>query len=937
MALEPLVLGCRGSQEPIHIGVNKLKAVSFQMEDAIPVLSYKEDGIVLFLSRTGIVGEIDLKTYTVRKDSTSRFRQYGMPYQFIDGLALASFSDNGILIGNKHLMIRDKGSHYSAYKSIPINNDRDLISVTSDGVFLFTNIADVGKDSIGRRLFPVPERLSVIDSVRFLDIVRWDEETFYAAGHCGVVEIRLGKNDTLVTKDPFFEKNKTGVSLLRVDENRILYAYGENGMLYKREKGSSWKSEKGTPGVSHVVVERTNRMEREWRFVFDRPTEVWENRLTERSPYEEKILKASIDDEESTGIQTLNDRIHNYVVDAGDYGIVVARGRYIYVIPKQAILTDSEPAYSACLGKDGKIYIKAGVYGEYSGLFSSAISGEQSKRTVGDDNASVDEWSLTRPSYIRDIPREGKLVGVRRDTVVIQSGNTVQFYPFTSGKMKEHSYERLVSARLDDDGEVLCLTQNAILAYGDTLDFKKARVRTPADYYPQTFIPVVAGENPVLAIATLHAGIVILRRNEEKEWEPVSVDDHGLLVRDSSFYDTAVLMEVSNPNIFICTKKGRVGILSPSSDGWEAKEICDSLPLPIDDIAVDGESFFWINYFRQGWNRLESDGTAARASHLTINGLCPVPDKGVVFACREGVYGSWDREMDPNPVLLPSGWFVFSHNYPVLSRWLLIGGVVFLIVALLIIAIIILGFGRLKREWRIIIPEVGSKAELLKGGTSIEESFFNEAWKAFVSSMDASSKSYVQYLHRVVLSLIRNSDKYDWKWGRAICQRLQDEGALVQRYFQFLSIVEKTYRDKIDIEDSKDNKSVSQSYDYFSATLLQTTLAREELVALCGKSRTNEAQVKSYFMSPFVAHSQDVDYKWFGTFRNLDSHYRRITEFRKGKGRIGMSLKNLVENRRKEHKGVGIVVLSGIWGLSEDRIDYYTDNQSFVITPRTIT
>lgn len=911
--LSGLLLGCDKSREPARLRIEQISSERYQMDDAVSALEYEGKGLVRYITRSGESGKIDLNQHITCKDAAPRHQQYGMPYQIIKSINLVSSSDDGIRVEGKSLLIPEKRNHYSAYKTIPFHGGDSLLSVTSDGVFLFTKRG--GEYGEGERLFPLSDKDRHIDAVRFLDIVRTDGKTFFAGGHMGLVKIRLTPSGPIAEEEKGLNSKRCGgITHLRYDEgSQTLYAYAANGQVYMNPENSDWISEKRTAGVVCSFVEEVEGQKREWLIGCDQATSIWKG----------GTLIALIDDEESSGMQTLNNRLHFHSVEAPGFGYVLSRGRYIYVILQKALLSESVPVLSVCLGSDDKLYFKAGLFGEMSGLY----------------RADYDNTGVKRPVYVRDIPRYGKIIAVKGYTAIVQSGNTIQSFSISNNSTptQEGPYDRLVSARLDNKGNLIRLTQNAIHAYDYVLDNVVAGIENPADYYPQAFVPAQA--DSCVVISTIHKGIVVLRKGKDGI-ENMTVEGNDFFLTDGD-PDTAILLENysereghsvkgSDKNwedlIYFYTKNGRIGLLSCDTTGvWKVKGLDSGAPLPerMDEIAPSQEKLYGINYFTRGWRAIDQPDKTPKKQHLRINGMCTVPGMGVVFACQEGVYCSWGSTEVPNPILAPSGWIGLYHDYPTLARALAIGFAAFLLLCMIIIAVL-------------IIRQRGNGLEATLEDTTVDESSdkqaFKSGWSAVVTSLEGPPVMYVERLGRVVHRLVGE----DYTWGVAICRRLQSESDLVRSYFEFLSSIGNAYQAKHNYTGFEDNKEVSDAYKDFSRALLKSETGREELLALNKTAKPEEEQVKTYFMTPYESLSKDKENTWFGQFIKMNGHHIRVNNFLNEKGNFGSALQPLVENRKGNCDAIGIVILAGVWGRSEERINHYLLEQSPLSNQKTL-
>lgn len=929
MALVFLFLGCgRHEERVVRLRIDQIASQRYVLDDAVPVVEYEGKGIVRYVTRRGESGEIDLNRHTIQKDTGAPYRQYGMPYQLIDRIALVSSSDKGIRVGGRSLMIPDKGDHYSAYRSMQINPEGDILSVTSDGIFLFV------KDSVGRRLYPGPAKGNSIDVVRFVDLY-YDgkNNTYYAAGPPGVVKIKFdngGKES--VEEDPFFRTAGIKVTHIEVDNGRgnndiaTLVAYADDGKVYRKNTGSKWRENERNAvhdGISVTFSEEVNGTSREWRLGFDRPTEVWEKPAGENVVWK---LQALVDDEESAGMQTLNGRIHSYAADAGKYGYVIARGQYIYTVPRQVHLSLSQPVLSICQAGD-VLYFKAGSHGEVSSLYRAEIS--------------KNDWTIGAPEYLRSIPGYGELIGVVEKEVIVRSGEDVLRGPLKESRWdrkKTTHYERLVEVRLDDKGEALCLTQNALIAYGDTLDYRKAfrdNSADPAEYYPQTFASIIGGENPEVAISTIHRGIVVLKKQDKKLWVPVRVEGNTLLERWEGHPDPVVLMEkapdLSSGNgrqkIFLYTQRGRVCEMSYRGDRW-VLEVTNDRPQHIDVMASGGENeLFGIDYFSSGCFDATAGDRQIQYANLKINDLCYVPHKGFVFACKEGIYGTWaSNGKQPSPVPPLSWWDDLYQRNPRLVKRLAVGLILVFTLPVLLIAVLILGWGHWRRGKQRGVGAVAEnqaedernkKASVRLEADPSAAGAFGKAWTAFSDKIDPSYGRFTTGLGRLVRGLIRD----DWTWGCAICRQLEGECALVNRYFEFLSAIEECYREK-----KYDADRVEPLFLSFLNTVSQTPTAREEFDALRISSNNKQRQVRTFFILPIKIDKPDYDEVWFDDYVHLSTHYGEISSYRNGSGTFFKFDKQLnepnllVKTRRKEAEGIGLILMIPMWADSQFQI-----------------
>lgn len=916
MALAILFLGCNSHEEQVvRLRIDQIASQRYVLDDAVPVVEYEGNGIVRYVTRRGESGEIDLNRHTIQKDTGAPYRQYGMPYQLINSIALVSSSDKGIRVGERSLVIPDKGNHYSAYKSMPISPEGDILSVTSDGIFLF------GKDSVGRRLYPNPANGNSIDVVRFVDLCYDNRnKTYYAAGPPGVVKIKIDNEGKVsIEEDPFFREDGIYVTHVRVDTVgaiATLVAYADDGKVYRKKTGSKWREDEGNVVHDGITVSFFEQEAlREWRLGFDRPTEVWEKPAGENGVWR---LQALIDDEESAGRQALNGRIHCYAADAKEYGYVIARGQYIYTIPGQTHLSLSQPVLSICQDGDA-LYFKAGTDGEVSRLYRTKIS--------------KNGWTIGAPDYLRTIPRYGELIGVVDKEVIVRSGDEVLRGPLKVScwnRKKTKHYERLVQVQMDDKGETLCLTQNALIAYGDTLDYKKAfrdDSANPAEYYPQTFVSIIGGENPEVAISTIHRGIVILKRQDESIWETVRVEGNHLLERWEGNPDPAVLMELApgladgsdRKKIFLYTQRGRICEMSYRDGKW-LLEVRNDRPQHIDVLASSGDNeLFGIDYFSSGCFDATMSERKIQYTNLKINDLCYVPQGGFVFACKEGIYATWlNNGSQPTPVLY--------QRYPRLVKWLPIGLILLLALPVLLIAVLILGRGHLKKgRQRGTGPDTGSEAEDERSVTasvspeadSSETGAFKDAWAAFSDKINPSYERFTAGLGRLVSCLIGS----DWAWGCAICRQLEGESGLVNKYFEFLSAIQDCYREK-----KYDENRMGPLFLSLLNTVNQTPTAKEEFDALRISNNSKQRQVRTFFILPIKIDKPDYDEVWFDGYVHLSTHYGEISSYRNGSGTFFKFDKQLdepnplVKSRRAETLGIGLILLIPMWAGSQFQI-----------------
>ena len=919
MALAFLFYGCNHHEEQVvRLRLDQIAYQRYVLNDAVPVVEYEGNGIVRYVTRRGESGEIDLKRHTIQKDTGAPYRQYGMPYQLIDSIALVSSSDKGIQVGGRSLIIPDKGNHYSAYRSVQINPEGDILSVTSDGIFLF------GKDDVGRRLYPDPAKGNSIDIVRFVDLC-YDSRnrTYYAAGPPGVVKIKIDdKGEVSIEEDKFFRRSGIKVTHIRVDYvggNKgivALVAYADDGKVYRKKAGSEWWEDERSmihDGITVSFFEKDAL--RELRLGFDRPTEVWEKPTGENGVWK---LQALIDDEESTGMQTLNGRIHCYAVEAEEYGYVIARGRYIYTVSNQVHLSPSQPVISIC--QDGDVlYFKAGTDGEMSHLYRVKISKEG--------------WTVGAPEYLRTIPRYGELIGVVDKEVIVRSGEEVLRGPLKVSRWnrkKTKHYERLVQVRMDDKGELLCLTQNALIAYGDTLDYKMALrddSADPAEYYPQTFVSIIGGENPEVAISTIHRGIVVLKKQDKRIWVPIRVEGNTLLERWEGHPDPVVLMEKApglpggngRKKIFLYTQRGRVCEMSYHDGSW-ILEVKNDRPQHVDVLASSGDKeLFGVDYFSSGCFDAMANDKQIQYANLNINDLCYVPEKGFVFACKEGIYATWvNNGNQPIPVL-------YQRN-PRLAKWLPIGLIIFFTLPVLLIAVLILGWGHLKKgKQKETEPTAGREAEDGRNVTasvspevdSSETIAFKDAWAAFSDKIDPSYARFTAGLGRLVSGLIGDN----WAWGCAICRQLESESGLVNKYFEFLLAIQECYREK-----KYDEDRVEPLFLSLLNTVSLTPTAKDEFDALRISNNSKQRQVRTFFILPIKIDKPDYDEVWFDGYVHLSTHYGEISSYRNGSGTFFKFDKQLnepnplVKSRRAKTLGIGLILLIPMWADSQFQI-----------------
>lgn len=917
-----LLLGCNNRIPTFHI--ERLAQQRYDVGDAVPVLEYEGNGVVKYLTRSGVTGIIDLKHGTIWKDSISQFRLYGMPYQLIDSLSLISFRDNGIHIGDSILRIPKKGEHYSAYKSIPIDDNGSLLSVTSNGIYLYKNDGEAYNEGI--LLYPESNISSTIDSVRFVDLVKFDDHTYYAAGNLGVVNIDLNNKRASLEKGNYAPVGC--ISHLRVsekDNKRTLFAYGINTVYIKED---SWKKPHywdGPEGVLQTFVENVNGQEREWLIGFAKDIELYE-----RTGEEGYLCKAIILDEQSSGMSCLNDRIRACAIDANEYGIVLARGRYIYLIPSSLILSSSEPVLSAYADKNN-LYCTVGDHDEPR-LYRATIT----------DNG------LEQSGFHMIIPRYGSVFGVRGSHAFVQIGNKIQEITLSSSRtIKTDTLNRLVSARMDPDGVPVYLCQDIILAYGDTLDSRIKGLPNQADFYPQAFVSMIGGDNPEIIISSIHEGLFILKREEKGRWTPESIPNKGFFFWDDE-YDPAILMEkCSNDIVYFYTQKGRIGKLSRTPSGWEINGLGEPSSIPIDEMATDGRDLLGINYFTRGVIDLLSNNKMYE--ELQINSLCGILERGFVFSCDDGLYCSWDlsEPMSFNLSRVES----LKRDYPtmVLASGIILSSVFILLI--LIIVLYLTGYIIIKSNSLSSVDH-----EVLKNQTTIETS----EQSASQSSNSSSKQTFDKELNALIVSMkkkddpssfsdyfdhldnaVRSSIGQDYSWGCAICKQLKGELELVRKYFDFLSTIESAFQAKFMTKEETTSmiESVKGKYAIFDEELRQknsSSLAELDYL-LKGFTRTenDSIQVRAYFVLPCSFIGRDANKKKnIEDFIKLDTFRPIKSDYKAGRGRFCGNLRDLVRQRRNEGRGIGLVALIG-YGIMKEK-NYEMTMKTYGEYPRAV-
>ena len=885
--------GCIKKQEIASLRIDQVASQRYEIEDAVPVLEYKDSGIVVYLTRSGESGEINIVRNTKEKHSNHYFRQFGMPYQMQDTLTkLVSSSDKGIRVEDKPLSINDKGNHYSAYKSLWVDETKgSLLSATSDGIYLFER--DYSGKYRETRLYPDPQDSlpKSIKEVRFLDLVKWDEDTYYAAGHAGILRINLKTRETASERGANAPMG-VGISHLRVSREgseRTLLAYGENGLLYKKgdKTNAKWTNQTCIPGVIQSFVESEEH--REWLIRFDQATEVWEDRG------ESSACVAYIVDEQPSGMRTLNDRIHFCAVDAQEYGYVLARGRFIYVIPKHAVLLQSEPVLSACFGdNDRYIYCKAGIHGKYSGLYRVDISGKR----FGD------------VKHLRDMPTYAHIIGIKDGRAIIQAGDLIQEVSLKQDKVfNEKRYERLVQARMDPNREILVLTQNELLAYGDTLDNRKAGVDQPSDYYPQTFLPLAGGNNPEVCISTIHEGVLVLKKDDKGKWNRLTVNNNHYFLRGPD-YDPVILMTQASDRysnlIYLCTQEGHLFQMSRSmEEGWDItpfKNEEKTLPVRIDEMAADSSGFYGLNYFSRGLMNLSERDISSKEVHLKINNLCTVPGKGIVYSCQEGLYCNWINTQTTRPISInvSSFWEDFGLNKTI----------VFVVgVMLLVLAAVSLTMLYLKRKKKQGIRAEQEKKENKPDSCSSQD--FDIKWQELTETMEGIDARYLQQMRKVITKKLGESRKCCCE----TCDILMKEKLLIEKYFKFVSAMETIYKEEKCEE--KTLEELNKLYDAFYESIHLTPSAAEDFRAIGIKDRQEQKQVRSYFLLPIKCREFRSDSlpDWVHSFKfaSVVSHYSAISSYRNSNGAFSPGLNKWLNSCLRDGKGLGLITIIGLW------------------------